>query len=356
MKMGGRKWEVGGRKRFSHTPHPTPHTPVVNISLPPGVKDSLPDEASKIENIEKTILSVMERGGFKRVITPFLEYLDVLSIGLGADLRDKVFKFIDPATGRVVAIRPDITPQIARVIATRMRDYKLPLKVCYNEKIFRYQEPRSGRPREIQQIGAELITKKSSPDADAEIIIIAIDSLKGLRLKDFKIDIGDAGFVKGILESLTLHNEEKAAIKDAIALKDGSALEAILNSLSNKLSDKDKKAIKLIPSLFGGEEILEKALSIALNRQTKTAIENLSRILKILSTKGFKKFITLDLAEMRGFDYYTGIIFEGFARGIGKAIMTGGRYDSLMQKYDYPYAAIGFAFDVENVIAAMAAM
>jgi len=121
----------------------------LNISLPPGVKDSLPDEASTIENIEKTILSVMEQCGFQRVITPFLEYLDVLSIGLGADLRDKVFKFIDPATGKIVAIRPDITPQIARVVATRMRDYKLPLRICYNEKIFRYQEPRSGRPREI---------------------------------------------------------------------------------------------------------------------------------------------------------------------------------------------------------------
>ena len=132
-----------------------------NISLPAGVKDSLPDEADRIEKIEKCILSVMENCGFKRVITPFLEYLDVLSIGLGADLRDKVYKFIDPASGRVVAIRPDITPQIARVVATRMRDYRLPLRVCYNEKVFRYQEPRSGRPREIQQIGAELITKKT---------------------------------------------------------------------------------------------------------------------------------------------------------------------------------------------------
>src|SRR3972149_9848309 len=180
-----------------------------NISLPAGVKDSLPDEADRIEKIEKCILSVMENCGFKRVITPFLEYLDVLSIGLGADLRDKVFKFIDPASGRVVAIRPDITPQIARVVATRMRDYGLPLRVCYNEKVFRYQEPRSGRPREIQQIGAELMTKKSSPEADAEGIVRAIKALKGLRIKDFKIDIGDVGFVRGILDSLATGDEEK---------------------------------------------------------------------------------------------------------------------------------------------------
>ncbi|HBR18458.1 MAG: ATP phosphoribosyltransferase regulatory subunit [Deltaproteobacteria bacterium RIFCSPLOWO2_12_FULL_43_16] len=325
----------------------------LNISLPPGVKDSLPDEASTIENIEKTILSVMEQCGFQRVITPFLEYLDVLSIGLGADLRDKVFKFIDPATGKIVAIRPDITPQIARVVATRMRDYKLPLRICYNEKIFRYQEPRSGRPREIQQIGAELITKKNTPDADAEIITIAINSLKGLGLKDFKIDIGEVGFVKGCIDNLKIDDKERGNIKNAIALKDGSALEAILNNLGKKVGDKDKKAINLIPSLFGGEEILEKALSIAFNRQAKTAVENLSKILQILNKKGFKKFITFDMAEIRGFDYYTGIIFEGFAQGVGKAIVAGGRYDSLMQKYGYPCAAIGFAFDVENVVAAL---
>lgn len=324
-----------------------------NISLPPGVKDSLPDEASTIENIEKTILSVMEQCGFQRIITPFLEYLDVLSIGLGADLRDKVFKFIDPATGKIVAIRPDITPQIARVVATRMRDYKLPLRICYNEKIFRYQEPRSGRPREIQQIGAELITNKNTPDADAEIITIAINSLKGLGLKDFKIDIGEVGFVKGCIDNLKIDDKERGNIKNAIALKDGSALEAILNNLGKKVGDKDKKAIKLIPSLFGGEEILEKALSIAFNKQAKTAVENLSKILQILNKKGFKKFITFDMAEIRGFDYYTGIIFEGFAQGVGKAIVAGGRYDSLMQKYGYPCAAIGFAFDVENVVAAL---
>ena len=325
----------------------------LNISLPPGVKDSLPDEAEKIERIEECILKVLEGCGFKRVITPFLEYLDVLSIGLGDDLRERVFKFIDPTSGRIVAVRPDITPQIARIVATRMRDYKLPLRICYNEKVFRYQEPRSGRPREIQQVGAELITKGLSPEADAEVIIIAINSLKCLGLKNFKIDIGEAGFVRGMLNATMLDDKEKGRIKDAIALKDGSALEVILDNLGNKITNKYKKVLKTIPSLFGGKEVLEKASSIAEGRQAKIAVANLSNILKILDTKGFQKFITFDLAEMWGFDYYTGIVFEGFAMGLGKAIMSGGRYDNLMQKYGHPCAAIGFAFDVDNIVAAM---
>lgn len=324
-----------------------------NISLPPGVKDSLPHEAEKIEQVEECILSVLERGGFKRVITPFFEYLDVLSIGLGSDLRDKVFKFIDPASGKVVAVRPDITPQIARLAATRMRDYPLPLRICYNEKIVRYQEGQSGRPREIQQIGAELITKKSSFEADAETIGIAIKSLKCLGLKDFKIDIGEVGFVKGMLDNPALNNKALAEIKNAIALKDGSALEEIVNGLGGKIPAPYKNSLKTIPSLFGGKEVLEKAASIAQNRQAKTAVENLVKIFNTLHAKGFSRFITFDFAEMRGFDYYTGIIFEGFIKGIGKAIMTGGRYDNLMEQYGYPCAAVGFAFDVEQVAGAL---
>lgn len=323
-----------------------------NISLPPGVKDSLPHEAYKIEQAEDCIMSVLEKSGFKRVITPFFEYLDVLSIGLGSDLRDRVFKFIDPVSGKVIAIRPDITPQIARVVATRMRDYKLPLKLCYNEKIFRYQEQRSGRPKEIQQIGAELITKKQSWKADADIIGMAIAGLKSLGLKNFTIDLGDAGFVRGMLDNPMLNDKGKADVKNAIALKDSSALEALLDKL-DRINVKYKNALKTIPSLFGGKEVLEKALSIADNEQAKAAVLNLFKIYKILHAKNLSRFITFDLAEMRGFDYYTGVIFEGFAKGVGMAIMTGGRYDNLMGKYGYSCAAVGFAFDVENVVQAL---
>ena len=155
------------------------------------------------------------------------------------------------------------------------------------------------------------------------------------------------------MDSLATGDEEKERIKNAIALKDGSELAKILDGLGRDATDRDKKALGVITSLFGGKEVLEKALSIAFNKQARVAVENLARVLKILDAKGFKRFITIDMAEIRGFDYYTGIIFEGFAKGAGKAIMAGGRYDSLMQKYGYPCAAVGFAFDIENIAATM---
>src|SRR3990172_563761 len=119
------------------------------ISLPQGVRDILPEESKKIGAVETGILAVFERYGFKKVITPLLEYVEILSLGMGENLKDRVLKFIDPSTGRVVAIRPDITPQIARVVATRMRDYELPLKLCYNENVIRYEDLRGGKSREV---------------------------------------------------------------------------------------------------------------------------------------------------------------------------------------------------------------
>jgi len=160
------------------------------ISLPQGVRDILPEETGNIGAVESGILSVFERHGFKRVITPLLEYVDVLLLGVGENLKDRVLKFIDPSTGRVVAIRPDITPQIARVVATRMRDYPLPLKLCYSANVIRYAEPRRAKMSEVLQVGAECITGESSPKADAEMILMAIEALKKAGLKDFKIDIG----------------------------------------------------------------------------------------------------------------------------------------------------------------------
>jgi ATP phosphoribosyltransferase regulatory subunit len=124
-----------------------------SISLPQGVRDILPEEAEKICEVESAILGVFSSYGFKRVITPLLEYVDVLGLGMGPGLKEKVFKFIDPSTGRLMALRPDITPQIARMAATRMRDYPLPQKLCYNENVLRNLEPRGGKTREVEKPG-----------------------------------------------------------------------------------------------------------------------------------------------------------------------------------------------------------
>ncbi len=324
-----------------------------NISLPQGVRDILPEESQKIGAVESGILSVFEKHGFKRIITPLLEYVDVLSLGMGESLKDRVLKFVDPSTGRIVAIRPDITPQIARVAATRMRDYALPLKLCYNENVLRYQEPRDGKSREVLQIGAEYISAKADPREDAEMIIMAIESLKSLGLKNFKVDIGDVGFLKATLERLPIEESERKQVKEAIAIKDYSGLETILEGLRKSISPADKKLLLNLTTFYGEEEVIRKASAFVKGAGAKESLRNLQEVIDIITEKGFKDSVTVDLGEVRGFDYYTGIIFEGFASGIGKAILSGGRYDTLLERYGYPCAATGFAFDVENIVSAL---
>lgn len=323
------------------------------ISLPQGVRDILPEETKKISAVESSVLQVFERYGFARIITPLLEYVETLSLGMGESLKDRVLKFIDPSTGAVVAIRPDITPQIARVVATRMRDYPLPLRLCYNENVLRYHESRDGKSREVLQLGAEFISERQTPEADAEMICMAVESLLALGLKSFKIDIGDVGFLRAILERLDVAQPDRERIKQAIAIKDSSGLEAILAGIGKRITADERRLLLNLTTFYGEEEVIKKAASFTTGDETAAALANLERVIGIITAKGFKDFITIDLGEVRGFDYYTGVIFEGFASGIGKAILSGGRYDTLPAKYGYPVAATGFAFDVENIVVAL---
>jgi len=322
------------------------------ISLPHGVRDILPDEAGNIARIESAIFEIFTGYGFQRVMTPLLEYVDVLSLGMGRELKDKVFKFMDPASGRVVAIRPDITPQIARLVATRMRELPLPLRLYYRENVLRFQERGKGGPAEILQIGAEFISAAPSPEIDAEMIIIAVEALKNIGIKDFRIDIGDVGFVRKVLEGIDATAVERKLIKNAVAKKDNSGLEQILERLDGKIGSDDKNMLLALTTLYGEEEVIDKATEIAEKVGAGQSLSYLKKVLSIIGEKGLKEFITIDLGEVRGFDYYTGIIFEGFSRKVGKAILSGGRYDNLTGSYGYKANATGFAFNVDNIVSA----
>ncbi len=324
------------------------------ISLPQGVRDILPDEAQKIEKVTTAIGSLFREYGFQKIITPLLEYEDTLALGMGGNLMERVLKFIDPFTGRVLAMRPDITPQVARLVATRMRNHPLPLRLYYNDNAIRYVGFGRTKLRQIPQIGAEFISEEASPEADAEMIIMAIEALKAVGLEDFKIDMGDVSFLKNILAALGVAKSLQAGIKDAVALKDASGLGEILNDAGAGISDEDKKTLLEIPGLYGGEEVIEKARALVSDSSALAVLSNLEEVLAIIRKRGLADLVTIDLGEARGFDYYTGIIFEGFAMGFGKPLLSGGRYDHLLERYgSKPIAATGFAFETENVVAAI---
>jgi len=321
------------------------------ISLPQGVRDILPDEARKISEIESKVLPVFADSGFESIRTPMLEYVDVLSLGMGRGLQDQAIKFIDPSTARVVAMRPDTTAQIARVVATRMRKYPFPIKLCYNQSVVRYPGAQNSKSREIQQIGAEHFSTKTTPEADADMISMAIQSLKALGLKSFMVDIGDVAFLRTILDNLGVTEEEASDIKEAIAIKDSSELSILLEG--SAISKADKELLIALTTFYGEGEVIERAKEMVKGSPAEAVLDNLSRVYSLVCERGHAENVTIDLGEVRGFDYYTGTIFEGFASGVGSAILSGGRYDNLLEQYGHSASATGFAFDVENIVAAL---
>ena len=318
--------------------------------LPTGVKDFLPVKAAKLDYLQNTLRSIYRSWGFRPVAPAILEDLSVLELGLGTDLREKTFRFDDRQTGRLVAFPPDITPQVARIAATRMRDMPLPFRLCYNGRVLRHTEQQLGKDRQIYQSGVELIGL-SGPEADAEMIAMAVMCLQTVGATGFTIDIGQVEFLRGVLDDLPLDAAQSHDVRTAIAAKDISGLQQKLKGLP--LTDRQCDELRALPRLYGGREILDQARQVITNPASQKALDNLERILEVLTVYGIEEHITLDLGEMRGFDYHSGLIFQGFLSGFGQAVCAGGRYDGLTERYGFAAPATGFAFNLYNLLFAL---
>jgi len=317
--------------------------------LPRGVKDFLPLNAAKIEHLQQTLKKVFFRWGFRPVITPSLEYLPTLERGLGEELREATFRLDDRQSGRLVAFPPDITPQVARIVATRMREMPLPLRLCYSGRVLRHTEHQAGKDREIFQSGVELIGL-DSPEADAEMIAMAVECLQKLGAEEFTIDVGQVEFFRGVMAGLPLSDEMARKIQVAIARKDVSGLRELLPQTA--LDDAVREEILALPRLFGGREVLSRA-TVVTNDRSKRALDYLHRVLETLESYGVEKYVTLDLGELRGLGYHTGLTFQGFLTGMGRAVCSGGRYDNLTGRYGRPAPATGFTFNLLNLLFAL---
>lgn len=324
--------------------------PAPEALLPKGVKDFLPNKAAKIEFLQKTLLDTFHLWGFRPVLPPALENLDVLEQGLGNGLREKTFRFDDRQSGRLVAFPPDITPQVARIVATRMQSLPLPLRLCYNGRVLRHTEQQAGKDREIFQAGVELIGLPDA-EADAEMIAMAVDALQALGASDFTIDIGQVEFFRGIMNELDLDAATLARLRDAIGRKDTSGLRQLLEPLD--ISDIQKEELLSLPRLFGGREVLDQADRVVRTASARKALDNLAAVLQVLETYQVDPYVTFDLGEIRGLDYHTGITFQGFLPGLGRAVCSGGRYDNLTARYGRPLAATGFTFNLLNLLFAL---
>lgn len=318
-----------------------------DIALPRGISDYLPEAAAKIGSIEHRLLRVFELWGFRRIITPRLEYEDVLATGMGDELKGKTYRFDDRQSGRLLALPPDITPQIARITATRMASLPLPHRISYSERVLRQTEIQAGRSRELFQTGVELIGL-DSPEADAEMIVMAIEAMQVLGLDNFTIDLGQVEFCQGVFQASGLSGEPLRQLREAVSRKDSSAVAALLKE--HPVSPDSARELSALPRLFGGRDVLKTAKEIVTNPRSLAALDNLELVLEILDIHGVADFLSIDLGETRGLDYHSGITFEGFVTGFGEPVCSGGRYDNLTGRYGFDAPATGFTFNLLNLL------
>ncbi|PKM53973.1 ATP phosphoribosyltransferase regulatory subunit [Petrocella atlantisensis] len=316
------------------------------LHTPEGVRDIHCNEALKKHEIQRRIMAVFHHYGFLDVQTPTFEYIDVFSHDSGTIDIKNMYKFFD-SDGNILVMRPDITPSVARMMATGYHHENTPKRFCYLGNAFRNIESYQLKLREFTQAGVELIGIDSE-DADAEIIAIVIQSLLAVGLKDFQIDIGQAGFFKGLLEEAGLDSKYEEELRMLIDQKNYIAVEELLDSL--ELDQAHKKVLLDLPKFFGDVKVIEQAKSTTMNKKALAALDRLERIYNILCDYKVEQYISFDLGMVSQINYYTGIVFRGYTFGTGVSIVDGGRYDTLLQEFGHSAPAVGFAIIVDEVM------
>ncbi len=310
---------------------------------PEGTKDFLFAECAAMDDVCGRIEKVFADRGFKRVITPGIEFYDVFSLPCSGISQEDMFKMTDNK-GRLMVARPDSTLPIARMVSSRLKNNVMPVRLYYKQAVYRNNPTLTGRRNEMMQMGVELIGTEGVR-ADLEVLTTAIQTLQSVAT-DFRIELGHAEVFDALSDELDISEDYKEKIRLSIEGKNYSAL----NNLLDKLSPcRAVSAIRSLPSLFGGEEVFEKAQAICADTKAAQALDYLHHIYSNLLSLGLGDKLIIDLGLVQRNDYYTGIVFTGYINGIGDAVLSGGRYDELLSEFDAPMGAAGFAIDTDAV-------
>ena len=311
----------------------------------PGFRDRLPDEAEILREAQESVLAEMRRWGYRHVITPIVEAMDVLELGIGTEQRRRLFKFAD-ARGEVIALVGERTVPVARLVAGKLRGAPLPMRLCYAGPVLSTEDGRLHQRRETYQAGAELVGAPGTV-ADAEVIALAARCLEASGVKRYQVDVGHAEFFHGIMDAVKLPDEVKTSVRGALAARDFVALESLLEGTS--LRSAEHELLLRFPALRGGAEILQAAGGLVRNRRSERALAELAEVRELLVAHGLGEVVSLDLGAIRDFDYYTGIIFEAYGPELGRPVAQGGRYDGLLARFGRPSPATGFVVQLDLV-------
>ena len=311
------------------------------IHTPEGVRDIYNGECARKNHLSDRMKDILKSYGYRDIQTPTFEFFDIFNQDKGSLPSNQMYKFFD-REGNTLVLRPDITPSIARAVSKYFSEENFSMRFSYTGNIFINNSSLQGRMKESTQMGAELIGDESI-DADAEMIALAIHLLLAAGLTEFQIDVGHVGFFKGLIEEAGMDEEKTQELRELIENKNFFGVEAMT----------DNPALIRLPKLFGSQDILKEAKRLTSNMKALVAITRLERLYEIIGEYGLQKYVTFDLGMLTQYDYYTGVIFRGYTYGTGDAVVKGGRYDTLLQKFGKDAASVGLAVAVDELLIAL---
>lgn len=313
-----------------------------NWLLPEYVEDILPVETLQIENMRRQIIDLLMVHGYQQVIPPLLEYVESLSTGSGSDMDLRMFKVIDQLSGRMMGLRADMTPQVARIDAHLLNCEGI-TRLCYVNSVLHTVPSGITQTREPLQIGAELYGH-AGLESDLEVQRLMLQCLSVSGVDQIHLDLGHVAVFRGIIKSAGISQELETELYAALQAKDISTL----NELCVQLPTHTREALLLLPELYGDEKVLANAFNrLPDYPEVKSALSELSTIAAELNS--FVDTIAFDLADLRGYHYHTGMVFAAYAQGCSNAIALGGRYDEIGKAFGRARPATGFSMDLREL-------
>ena len=314
------------------------------LASPKGMGDLLPPDAAARRALSSRVLQSFELSGYELVTPPVFEHAEVMQRGNDALENRDLFRFVEPETGEVAVLRPDITPQIARIVATQLSQHALPIRLCYEGRIFRRQRGRARSHRHVSQVGVECVGL-GEVEGDTEVLALAIRACEQIGLRNFRVELTDIRLVHSLLHGLP--NDVRDALSDVLAQKDAAALAAI--GKNRGLPRELGQQLAALIECYGERDVLTAAAKRFRSPAAKAALRSLQQITDALYELGVGERVCFDLSETRGLSYYTGMRFCILAHGPGEELGSGGRYDSLLARFGADLPATGFALDVGNL-------
>lgn len=311
--------------------------------LPEGIAEIMPEQALRIEKVRRQILDMYATWGYQLVITPMIEFLE--SLQAGQDLDAQTLKLIDTMSGRLMGIRADITPQVAR-IDSRLKDHDHPVRFCYLGTVIHAYKNAIGGTRAPLQLGAELYGH-SGIESDIEIIELMLETTRLMQIDSFCLDLGHVGIFRGLVKQAGLNDYQEQQLFEALQRKSSPEINQLLTDWS--IPNKVHTMLSALATLNGGQETLSQARGILSNADNSVlkSLDQLGRVAKKIREHRPELDLHFDLSELRGYQYQNGVVFAVFISGHGQEVARGGRYDNIGEVFGRGRPATGFSADLK---------